>query len=190
MLDNMLAALGLVKPKKDPLFVMEIELDPYTDNLDQRCETMRISVDGSVYNNRKLYVGKIPEAQWRYIRQFDKPSKMSRTGYNRFTVEISGDIDKSKVFPDPGDKPYIYKCGDTLFMPYMVPGQEYYCELVDQQDHFDVLVDGKKLGELKELKDRNRVSKLRAMLDKGYQATAQIELTLYKSILYLIVRKV
>ena len=190
MLRNRPTNLGFVEPKIEPLFVMEVELDPYTNNLDQRCELMSINFDGSVYNRQKMYVGKIPTVQWDYIMQFDKPEEMKRDGYNRFIVKVYGEIDRSKTFPDPGDRPYIYKCGDTLFFPNMIPGTEYYCELADQQDHFDVLVDNKKLGELQDVKGRNRVSKLRAMLGKGYQATAQIELTLYKCILYLIVRKV
>lgn len=172
------------------LFTMEFDLEPYNrDVLDQGVQIMTVKKDGIVMSE-KYVAGHIPEDIWKFMQHFGAPSVLTRTGYNTFRASICGTADRSNIFPDPHDEPYIYRCGLAISWPFMLPSEEYYCEMVDKEDHFDVVVDGTKVGELKNRDDKDRVSKLRHMLKNGYQATAQIETARRNCHLFVVVRKV
>lgn len=175
--------------KKDPLlFTMDVKLEPYDDNV-MNIRTLKVDIkDGYAYIKGKR-AGKI--CMWDYISQFGTPTEMVRTDFNRFKVDVRGTADRSLIFPDPHDKPYIYNCGIAAKCPPMMPGLEYICEMKydhENKDKYDVYVAGKKVGTLKE--KNGRVARLTRMLHTGYQATAQVEANLTKFTLYVIVRKV
>ena len=179
-----------LKPKKPLLFTQRVQLDPSEDKiLMEGCQMMSLKKDGSAYAGKK-YCGKVFKPCWDYIRGFDTPDQMKRTGFNSFEVEVRGEADMTGIFPDPHDNPYIYRCGHSLLYPHLLPNTEYMCDLVDKKDHFDIMVNGSMIGTIEEKEGRDRVSKLRGMLAQGYQTTAQIEPTPASCGIFVIVRKV
>ena len=180
----------LFKKPAPHLFDLEVRLEPYdSDVLNIRAKKVALAPNGNAIINGKI-AGKV--YMWDYIKQFGTPDSMTRTDFNRFTVSVCGEADKSLVFPDPHDKPYIYKCGNTCTnCPPMMPSTEYLCEMRydhEKKNRYDVYVAGVKVGSLEDKNDR--VPKLVRMLHTGYQATAQVEPNLAKFSLYVVVRKV
>lgn len=176
--------------KKDPLlFTIDVMLDPCNDAvLNEGTQVMTLDKNGTAYAGRKI-AGKIDPHCWAYITGFGTPDQMKRLAYNRFKVEVRGAADMSDVFPDPHDKPYIYRCGYSQEYPHMLPMTEYRCSLVDQDDHFDVVVAGNVVGRMND--DRyGRLKKLSAMISKGFQTTAQIDPDGKACGFFVIVRKV
>ena len=182
--------LNPLQPKKPLLFTQEVLLDPAdNDVLSEGCQMMFLKKDGSAYAGKK-YCGKVFKPCWDYITGFCTPDQMKRISFNKFEIEVRGDADMSLVFPDPHDKPYIYRCGHTYLYPHLLPNTEYFCSLDDHEDHFDIKVDGKLIGTIEEREKRDRLTKLRGMLAKGYQATAQIDPSAGSCGIFLVVRKV
>ena len=179
----------LKKKKKEPLlFTMKVILNPCNDNvLMQGCQLMTLSSDGKAYAGKKK-AGSIPPNTWRYITGFCIPDHMQRTGYNSCDVEVRGEADMANTFPDPHDKPYIYRCGHVKVYPHLLPATEYLCDLVRSDDHLDIMVNGEKIGEMSD--DRGRCEKLERMIAGGFQTTAQIELSPESCGIFVIVRKV
>lgn len=86
---------GFTEPKAEPLFSIEIELDPYSENvLQEGHQDVTVRFDGSVYTGGK-YAGEIP--CWNYITQFDKPKSMKRIAFNRFTMDVRGEADQTLI---------------------------------------------------------------------------------------------
>lgn len=175
-----------LKPKEEPIFHLSVELDPYFRSAPKK---LKVKPDGTVMNGRQQ-MGAISKPLWDYISQFSTNVELEPIVYNVFDAKVYGEYDRSGIFPDPKDRPYIYRCGKALLWPRMIPSEEYYCDMIDKDDHFDIVVDGVKVGTLDEREGRDRVGKFRSMLKQGYQATAQIETSLKNCQLFVIMRKV
>lgn len=176
--------------KKPLLFTMDVILEPCVSSvLDEGCQMMFLKKDGKAYAGKK-YVGQVYKPAWDYIRGFCTPQKMYRKEWNRFQVEVTGEADMSNVFPDPHDKPYIYKCGRVKQYPHMLPNTEYFCELAPVGQHLDIIVAGNKIGELTDKRKDGRIDRINKMINTGYQATAQIDPSPESCGIFVIIRKV
>ena len=172
------------------LFTMDIELDPCDRSvLDQGVQTMSVNKDGTVKSN-KAVAGRIPECLWAYMQHFDAPAFITRKGYNLFTASICGEADRSLIVPEADKRPYIYGCGSVTPLPFMLPHEEYLCDLEDKDDHFDVFVGGNKVGEYYDKKNRGKLDTIRKYLSYGWRTTAQLELDTKYGVLYVIIVKV
>jgi len=155
----------------EKLFTLEVALDPFDeDNMQERCEDMTITHDGFVYANGK-YAGKVNV--WDYITNFDHPRNLHRTDFNRFTVEVRGTADRSLEAEPVAKRPYDYKCDFTCY-PAMLPNVEYLCSLELQDDHYDVIYAGNKIGELRDKKHRGVIEKVGKMLSYGWRTVAMV----------------
>lgn len=161
--------------KKEPLlFTMDITLDDLSDDAaSARATTVKIKPDGSVYAGARK-IGKISNKLWEYILQFGTPKEMRRITPLVFQVDVPGEMSSAGIADDTSGHPYTYRCGSTDFWPCMMPKTEYDCELVDQGDHFDVMVLGVRIGQMDEVPERKRLDKLRSMIKSGYKTTARI----------------
>lgn len=166
--------LDLLSKKKEPLFMLPVKLEHRTEDvITEKIPVLRIKSDGSVYAAIKK-VGNIAPALWQYVLQFGTPKELRRYTSESFEMDVYGTIDRSAICENPIGHPYTYLCGVTEVWPYMIPRAEYYCQLIDRDDHFDIVVLGAKIGELEEEEERSRLGKLRSMLSKGFTATAKI----------------
>ena len=162
---------GFIEPKAEPLFSIEIELDPYSENvLQEGHQDVTVRFDGSVYTGGK-YAGEIP--CWDYISQFDKPKSMKRIAFNRFTMVVCGEADQALIAEPVAKRPYSYDATVTS-TPAMLPHREYLCSLSLQEDHFDVLLGQDKIGEIWDKKNRGTIEKINKMLSRGWRTTAEL----------------
>ena len=178
----------IFKKKAPLLFTLNVKLEPYDNSvLNEGGQKFTLKKDGTALSGRKI-AGKVYGPAWNYITHFGTADTLKRTDFNKFDVDVYGEIDRSNVFEDPNDRPYIYRCGKISWYPYMLPGTEYHCNLRKNGDDLDIYVAGSKIGTMEEKRDR--VAKLTHMLEGGYQATAQIEPYLDSCGVFVIVRKV
>ena len=162
---------GFIEPKAEPLFSIEIELDPYSENvLQEGHQDVTVRFDGSVYTGGK-YAGEIP--CWDYISQFDKPKSMKRIAFNRFTMVVCGEADQALIAEPVAKRPYSYDATVTS-TPAMLPHREYLCSLSLQEDRFDVLLGKDKIGEIWDKKNRGTIEKINKMISRGWRTTAEI----------------
>lgn len=176
----------------DNLFTMKIDLYPFNDKvLMTHPKVLKLCPDGTAKCGRKK-AGTVRKEIWNYITQFGTPTEARELDpevLNMFKVTVPGEINMELLSPDVDGKMYSYHCGSIPF-PEMIPNNEYKCELVDQEDHFDIIVAGKKIGKVDQAKDRDRLGILRRMIKQDFKFTAQIQPTLTKCNLYLILREV
>ena len=164
--------IGFTKPKREPLFSIEIELDPYSEDvLQEGHQDVTVRFDGSVYTGGK-YAGEIP--CWDYISQFDKPKSMKRIAFNRFMMVVCGEADQALIAEPVAKRPYSYDAVVTSSAPKMLPHREYLCSLSLQEDHFDVLLGADKIGEIWDKKNRGTIEKINKMLSHGWRTTAEL----------------
>ena len=171
----------------DKLFTMYVSLDPYNEAvLDKGAQSFTVLKDGTALTGRFI-AGSVKPKQWDYIKSLGTVDTLRRCRYNEFEADVFGEVDRSKIFPDPHDRPHIYKCGRLDHYPPMIPGEEYYCEIVPDGDLMDVYVGDEHLGKYAE--KYGRTDQIKKWLEKGYQSTAQIELHSDSCSLFLILRK-
>lgn len=164
--------IGFVKPKREPLFSIEIELYPYSEDvLQEGHQDVTVMFNGSVYTGGK-YAGEIP--CWDYISQFDKPKSMKRIAFNRFQMDVCGEADQTLIAEPVAKRPYSYDAVVTSSAPKMLPHREYICSLSLQGDHFDVLLGADKIGEIWDKKNRGTIEKVNKMLSRGWRTTAEL----------------
>lgn len=179
----MLLHRKVLEPEK-PLFTMEIELEDINRNvLDQGAQILQLK-HGIAYDG-KYKAGKVPDLIWDYIKHFGFANYLKRTGYNYFDVEVYGKDNSSLIVPDPGKQPKFYRC--KCGFPYMVPHEEYKCELIDKEDHFDVKVGGVKVAEYS---DERKIGVLRKQIGWNWDTRAQFEPSRNRGFLYVLTRKV
>ena len=166
--------LGFFEKKSAPLFTLDLTLDGLSDDAaSAKATTVKIKQDGSVYAGFRN-IGTIAAPLWNYIRQFGTPKEMRRITPLVFEVDVPGTADREQICTNTAAHPYTYTCGSTCVWPRMIPKTEYNCDLVDRDDHLDVMVAGTKIGQMNEVEERKRLSKVRSMMKSGFQATAKI----------------
>lgn len=166
--------------KKEVLFRQDVMLDPSDDDvLMQGCQVMTLKEDGTAYAEKKK-AGMVYAPAWEYVTGFCMPKTMKRKSFNLFEIEVTGTADRSLVFPDPHDKPYVFRCGYADKYPHLLPATEYLCDVKDGE----IFVGGQKIGETTKSK------KIEQMVKSGFQATAQIMPTPHSCGIFVIVRKV
>ena len=163
-----------LKKNEEPLFTLSVKLEHRAeDALTEKAPIVKIKSDGSVYAAIKR-IGNIAPPLWNYILQFGTPKEMRRESPLVFDMDVYGQVDRADICENPIGHPYIYSCGVTDIWPHMIPHAEYYCQIIDHEDHFDVIVSGVKIGEMEDIEEKKRLAKLRNMLSNGYKATAKI----------------
>ena len=172
-----------------PLFTIMVELKPYNSRyIDYTDMVLQLTDDGTAMLDGHV-VGRVEKHAWAYITTMGTAKELRQEGYNMFNVDVYGEPDRSLVVRDPHDDPYIYRCDKTKNYPAMLPSTEYRCELIRNDDRFDIIVGGNKIGTLKD-NGKGRVDRLDAMIKAGYQTTAQTEIYLTYAQIFVIVRKV
>ena len=176
----MLVHRKVLEPEK-PLFTLEIELeDTHDDVLYKGAQILQLK-HGVAYVDKEV-AGRVPDPIWDYAKHFGFANYLKRTGYNYFDMEVYGKADRSLIVSDPGTQPKNYRCPCNF--PYMIPHEEYACDLVDKGDHIDVKVGGVKVAEYADKK----IDTLRKQL--GWKTTAQFEPMRNRGFLYVLTRKV
>lgn len=156
------------------LFTLEVELSQYDgDVLDKGAQILTLK--NGVAMSGKEAAGRIAPGVWDYLTRFCTPDVMSRTGYNTFEVSARGETDRSLIVEPANKRPYQFDCGRSKVFPYMLPHEEYLCNLVDCQDHFNVFVGHDKVAEYYDRKNRGKLDVIRKYLSYGWRTTAQLE---------------
>lgn len=168
------------------LFTLDVKLDPFDEDVLQEGAQDFSIVDGAAYANGK-YAGKVN--LWDYIKNFDRPNHMRRTDFNRFDVDVYGEADCSLVAEDVPKKPYDYEC-DFVVYPAMLPDTEYLCSLKLNNDHYDVIFDGNKIGELWDRKNRGVIEKVQKMIMRNWRTVAMVHPARGNLVLYVRIVKV
>ena len=156
------------------LFSLEVELEQYDgDVLDKGAQTFALK-NGIAFAGKEVAV-RIADSVWEYITRFGTPDTMTRTGYNTFSVSVCGEADRSLIVPASDKRPYEYDCVSSKKFPFMLPYEEYQCTLSDCDDHFNVYVDGIKVGTYIDKKNRGKLDVIRKQLGYGWRTTASLQ---------------